>query len=442
MNIIVNYTKYPLFFSEIREPQPPIVSPWRTIELEADFSGQWLVAADIDNDGELEFVTARNHSQSVTAMSAYKLDGAQLWKWGKAGAGGSTLTYDVPAQIYDINGDGKNEVIFSEEGYLVVLNGSDGKEIHRYPLPEGLRVADCITFANLRGGKRASEKMSASSSSFIIIKTRYTKLCAYTSDWKELWTWMPKDGYKTCHHPTPIDLNGDGKDEIMAGYTMLNNDGTEMWTFSSKKVSLSSGHLDCCRVVETGNTPEEFRLVVTCCGANLIAFLDGVGNVLWEISGHHFESADAAAISPNFEGKQIFVDIDHRPYGDSPGWLIHTDGTHIGTYLTNYSRHHRLVDWNGDGLDEIVLANALTICDGAGKGVVSFDLNGKADDVRAEQRSADPGPLVSVVDVTGNGVEDVVLHTDRKIYVFASGREPSQTERNNAASDTTNFTLY
>ena len=459
--------KHPLFFAEIREPQPPTVSPWKTIELEPDFSGQWLVAGDLDKDpskneglGDLEFVTARNHNQSVTAMSAYKLDGTLLWKWGQAGAGGSTLTYDVPVQIYDIDGDGKNEVIFSEEGFLVILDGSNGKEINRYPLPEGLRVADCITFANLRGRERASD---------IIIKTRYTKLWAYTSDWKELWNWTPKDGYKTCHHPTPIDLDGDGRDEIMAGYTMVDDDGTEIWTFSSEKVSLSSGHLDCCRVVETGNAPEEFRFVVTYCGANLIAFIDGAGNTLWEISGHHFESADAAAISPDFEGEavheaevgvvarrndeaiieevrrsnlarsQIFVDIDHRPYGDSPGWLIGIDGTDIGTYMTNYSRHHCLVDWNGDGLDEIVLANALTICDGLGNRVASFDLDGKAEYIRIEQRAGDPGPLVSVVDVTGNGVEDIVLHTDRKIFVFAN---PSQTRRENVVSDTKNFTLY
>ena len=71
-----------------------------------------------------------------------------------------------------------------------------------------------------------------------------------------------------------------------------------------------------------------------------------------------------------------------------------------------------------------------------------IDLDGKAEDIRCEQRAGDPGPLVSVVDVTGNGVEDVVLRTDRKIFVFASGRSPSETRRENIVSDTTNFTLY
>lgn len=417
-----------LFASEVRGPMPPIVYPWKTIEMDADFSGQWLVAGDLDDDGELEFVSARNDKQSVTAISAYMLDGTCLWKWGQAGAGSSRLGYDVPVQIYDIDGDGKNEVIFSEEGFLVVLDGLNGKEIERYPLPSELSVADCITFANLRGEENASD---------VIVKTRYTKLWAYTADWRELWNWTPGDGYKTCHHPTPVDLDGDGKDEIMAGYTMLDHDGTEMWTFSSREVSLSKGHLDCCRIAESGDTPEEFRFAVTCCGAGLVAYLDGVGNTLWEISGHHFESLRVAPISANLEGKQVFVDIDHRPYGESPAWLIDINGKHIGTYTTNYSRQHASVDWNGDGLDEIVLSNALTICDGSGNRVVSFGPGTISDDIRTDQKAG--GPSVTVCDVTGRGIEDVVLHADRTILVY---RGPSQTKAKDVVSDTINFTLY
>jgi len=44
-----------LFVSEVREPAPPIVYPWKTIEMDANFSGQWLVAGDLDSNGELEF---------------------------------------------------------------------------------------------------------------------------------------------------------------------------------------------------------------------------------------------------------------------------------------------------------------------------------------------------------------------------------------------------
>jgi hypothetical protein len=144
-------------------------------------------------------------------------------------------------------------------------------------------------------------------------------------------------------------------------------------------------------------------------------------------------------MSPRLKGKQILVDIDHRPYGDSPAWLIDIDGNHIGTYITDYSRHHRVVDWNGDGLYEIVLANALTICDGSGNRVVSLALDGAARDVTKEQPGSDPNPLVSVCDVTGNGVDDVVLHTDTEVLVYLNPSRP--VERKVAAEDR-NFTLY
>ena len=419
-----------MFVSDVREPGLPVMPAWKLIEMDPDFSGQWLVTGDLDNDGEMEFVSARNHNQAVTAMSAYKLDGTLLWKWGQAGTGSSKLSYDVPAQIYDVDGDGNNEVILSEPGSLVVLDGVSGKEKMRFPLPEGLEVADCIAFANLSGGERASD---------ILIKTRYTRQWAYSSEWKELWNWTPKNGHKTCHYPTPVDLDGDGRDEILAGYTMLDHDGTELWTFGSEKVKLASGHLDCCRVAEKGDTPEEFRFAVTCCGANLVALLDGVGNTLWEVAGYHFESIRVAPMSPVLSGKQVFADIDHGSYGDSPAWLIDIDGNHVGTYVTKYNRHHRIVDWNGDGLYEIVLANALTVCDGQGNRVASLGLGGAEGDVAKEQPGSDPNPLASVCDTTGNGVDDVVLHTDTRIFVYLN---PSQPGKESAVSENSNFTLY
>jgi len=417
------------FFSEIRGPKSPIVYPTKIIDLEPDFSGEWIVAGDIDGDGELEFVTARNHYQSVTALSAYKIDGTLLWKWGKGGAGESRLGYDVPVQIYDINGDGNNEVLLSERGFFVVLDGHNGKELNRFRLPKGLPVADCITFANIRGKSRATD---------IIIKDRYTRLWAYTPDWEEIWSWAPKYkwGYKgmpkTCHHPTPVDVDCDGRDEIMAGYTMIDDDGTDMWTFSSEKFHFSQGHLDCCRVVQKGKKPEEFRFVLTCCAAHLIALIDGTGNTIWEIGDNHFQSCDVGRMLPGSERKQIFVDVGENPYG--PGWLIDVSGIHIGTYVTNDMRYHGLVDWNGDGLDEIVLAQVLTMVDGLGNRIVSFGF-----DRAAKAKHSEQSILVKIIDVTNNGVGDVVLHTGTNIYIY---RNPSQLKKKEAISDTVNFTLY
>ena len=34
----------------------------------------------------------------------------------------------------------------------------------------------------------------------------------------------------TGHYPLVYDWNGDGKDEVMAGYFFLQSDGTQVWT--------------------------------------------------------------------------------------------------------------------------------------------------------------------------------------------------------------------
>ncbi len=63
-----------------------------------------------------------------------------------------------------------------------VLRGYDGEEIVRWILPRGLEVADCITFANIRGLDRPQD---------IIVKSRYTKIWAFTNTWNMLWEWPP-----------------------------------------------------------------------------------------------------------------------------------------------------------------------------------------------------------------------------------------------------------
>ena len=38
----------------------PVIQPWKTIEIDPEYGGQWIVTGDIDGDGEIEIVSARN----------------------------------------------------------------------------------------------------------------------------------------------------------------------------------------------------------------------------------------------------------------------------------------------------------------------------------------------------------------------------------------------
>ncbi|MBZ0254811.1 hypothetical protein K8I31_02030, partial [bacterium] len=65
----------------------PHVEPWKTIKLEPEYGGLWLVAGDLNGDGEVEIVTSENFNENdvhyTTTAVAQKLDGTILWKWGE-----------------------------------------------------------------------------------------------------------------------------------------------------------------------------------------------------------------------------------------------------------------------------------------------------------------------------------------------------------------------
>lgn len=42
----------------------PVVALWRTITLDAEYGGYWVVAGDVDGDGEIELVSARNFNKN------------------------------------------------------------------------------------------------------------------------------------------------------------------------------------------------------------------------------------------------------------------------------------------------------------------------------------------------------------------------------------------
>jgi len=408
----------------------PVVQPWRQLALDPEYSGAWVVAGDLDSDGTVEVVSARNVDRNdvhyTSAAVAQRLDGSVLWRWGDPTVGRKKLHHDVACQIYDWDGDGRPEVVLSTEGFLVELDGATGRERRRFPLPKD--ASDCLVFANLSGGPRATD---------VLVKTRYTQIWAFNREGRQLWTVQNPGGYRTAHQPVPIDLDGDGRDEIAAGYAMLNADGTTRWVFQSQQVDQSRGHCDCFRLVRAGKAPAEFRFAMTLCGANAIALLDGNGKPLWELAGEHFESIDVGRICTGLPGVQLAVDIDHRPWGEGPLWVIDEQGTVQTKIMTDYARHHGLLDWTGDGLAEVVVAQSRGLYDGQGRRVATLAMDEK-DDLAGEERL-----VLTTGDFSGDGVPDVLL-TNRAlthVYVYRNehGRRPDPPA---ALGTDVNFTLY
>ena len=399
----------------------PVISPWRSVAIDAEYGGNWIVTGDVDGDGEADIVTAKNVSgigiHYTSAAVAQRLDGSVIWKWGNPSVGQRYVGYDVALQIYDWDGDGKNEVILLTEGFLVELDGATGKERRRFAIPK--QATDCLVFANLTGGDRATD---------VIVKDRYRRIWAYSYEGEQLWggDWKP-GGFPTAHQPRPIDLDGDGKHEIMAGYVMLNSDGSIRWTYRSKVMDQSKGHLDCCRVLKRGATPKDFQLLLTCCGDENIACVDGEGKLLWETPGNHFESIQLGKIFPDVPGKHLLVDVAHKPEGEEPLWVMNDKGEQLGQIMLDSSRIHALIDWNGDGYDEILVAAGHGLFDYRGKRIATFGTGAR-------------GSMILVGDMTGDGISDVTILTADPLMVHVFENKHGTTKAELGCG--VNFTLY
>ncbi len=400
------------------------VAPWKIIPLDQAYGGQWVVTGDIDGDGQVEIISAENHNEKdvhyTSAVVAQKLDGRTIWRWGRPDEGRKKWHHDVACQIHDWDHDGQPEIVLCDQGSIVELDGRTGQEKRRIKIAKD--ATDCLTFCNLTGKGWPSD---------VLVKDRYHQIWAYDYDGKLLWTVKNPGEYRTAHQCRPIDIDDDGRDEVMAGYAMLNADGSVRWIYKSGTVDQGRGHLDCVRLFKTGQTPADFRLVLTCCGANNIAMIDGTGQIVWEQAGRHFESIDVGHFLPGQAEPQVIVDIDHQPLGKSPIWILDARGKQVGQITTNYSRHHALLDWDGDGYDEIVV--------GHNRGIYNYQGRRIATLVKTDSEKSTAEESVLIGDMNGDKIPDVAIASTEQVTIYLNEKG---TPKDIPLGTEFNFTLY
>ena len=129
----------------------------KTINISSAGTGKRMLLGDVTGDGRLEMVMMQGNKMTddryigheVNCLTVFDTEGRQLWQVGNPANGASTGA-DIPAQVYDIDQDGFNEVLACMNGKLRILNGKDGteKSSFNYPDPD---AHDCIIIANLTG---------------------------------------------------------------------------------------------------------------------------------------------------------------------------------------------------------------------------------------------------------------------------------------------------
>lgn len=397
-----------------------------------DFGAETVRVADLNGDGapDLLFVQNLRGPRAITCLTATTISGEVLWQHGAPSADHGEVYCDLPVQVYDWDGDGRNEVLFVQQAQyleieprpdgvveralryggtaaMVVLDGLTGLERTRLQLPAP--ADDSFLFADLTGrGCRRD----------FVVKDRYWNMWGVSAEGQELWHYAGSVG----HFPAIADVDGDGLDEVFVGYALVDHDGAVLWQHDS-----GGHHQDACYVVPLPDG--SWRLLF---GNGGIHCLDASGRTLW----HHCLAEAQHVVAGRFRpdlGPVQFMVIDRgqpRAQQRDPAtlYLYDLEGREVwrrrqppGSWCSACVE----IDWSGHGEPrELVVysrgpGNPVAVYDGWGEVVDEVTMECTPDRGEAERGRHF---YVTRADVWGDSRQEIILFGTRGACVWANAR--------------------
>ncbi len=408
-----------------------IDKPYLTIPLNGRYDFQKVGIADLDGDGAYEYVIKQpnfntdpyqrpgywKRSTTTYKLEAYRMDGTMMWRYDMGWSIEAGIWYS-PWIVYDVDGDGRAEVYCKAgEGdprddkglvqtgpeYLVKIDGRTGKVVARtewlsrdgYP-EYNYYCRNFLTVAYL-DGKKPSLIMQRGT--YNLIKTQ-----ALDKDFKRIWYWestREKERYKGqgSHGLISADVDRDGRDELVIGAAVLDDNGRGLWT-------LGMGHPDVCYVadIDPANPGlEVFYGFETRQNTDGICVVDAAtGRKLWahkKRTRHVHGQGMVGDILADSRGMEVFAgerDLKER-------WLYSAGGRLI-EFKESGSLSPRALWWDADPQKEVVLSGGVR--DWGGEPITRVE-----------------GRVIAVVDCLGDHREEIItsLKGELRIYTTTIG---------------------
>jgi hypothetical protein len=359
---------------------------------------------DMTGDGECDFL----YTIDAKYKAAYDISGRLLWKYEDRSQ--PKVYNSVATRLYDVDGDGRCEVACLRDGKLCLLDGATGeiKKSTEWPFFSGRSggLEARIYFANLTGGGVRDILLVNGYAG-----TKDVRITAYTHDLKLLWDCndFQEDGTVGMHSLNVADIDGDGKDEVAFGATMLDDDGTLLWRLPYSPLFANGGgdrdHVD---EAELGDVDGDGKLEIFYASGTLLDALSGKPYFSKLPGVFDGQWVRILKVRDDLPGKQLVIANKYLP-----PMLFDIEGKRLEWPfpLAGWD----LLDWDGDGKTEIV-----------GGGLV-YDRRGRVVGV-CEPRWA----YTQVCDVTGNGRQEVTPWSldfhghGEHIRVFSSAPRPQK----------------
>ena len=339
-------------------------APYVSIKLKGDYKFQKVGVVDLDGDGRLDYVIKQPgknidpagsywyKSPETYKVEAYTHDGTFLWRNDLGWAIERGIWYS-PYIAHDLDGDGKAEVAAKigegdprneeEEGrvtsgpeWMAVWDGMTGEELARVPWPnrEGFRSYNLAS-----RNQMAVAYLDGKTPCLIALRGTYGRMKVDAYQFRKgklevLWRYdnekLPRRYWgQGAHFTRAIDLDNDGRDEIVLGSVVLDDNGIPLWT-------TGMGHPDHLYVGDIDPKRPGLEIyygLETRARKNGMSLVDAVtGKFLWgfgEPTRHIHGTGMCADIDPTVSGSECFgLDcLSKRPSIKKGPWLWAADGT-------------------------------------------------------------------------------------------------------------------
>ncbi len=418
----------------------PDSPPYLPIKFQGNYRALGAGIGDLDGDGRMDYVIKQPETQiwgflytwyrspDTYKLEAYNADGKLLWRQ-SMGWGIEMGIWFAPYVVYDFDGDGRAEVAckatdadprdaegMCNEGaeYVAILDGRTGALRCKAPWPNRDGFGTSAKAGDVAARNQIGVAYLDGKTPCVIVERGtygLQKVIAYhlRGDQLEcLWQWDNATTERTlwgqgAHTLHAADVDGDGRDEVILGSSVLDDNGAPLWT-------TGMGHPDVCYVgdFDPANPGlEVYYALETPQRINGVCLVDArSGKVLWgrQAATGHVGWGLASDIDPAHAGCEAWAQDEHPPATPAPvsaRWLYSARGELIAEG-TDIPKTTTVAYWDADVQRELVTGGQPRDYRG---GVCPGTIQGS---------------VLAVVDVIGDWREEIITCLPGELRVYTT----------------------
>ncbi len=413
-------------------------NPAIVFQLDPGTTVQKIAVGDLDGDQRYDYVikTPQDNidpaasywkpSPDTYHLQAYSADGRKMWDKDLGWAIERGIWYS-PMIVFDLDGDGRAEITLKsgtgdprgpdgrvETGpeYFSVLDGRTGNELARTDWPSRQIPGEKYNYNLSSRNQICVAYLDGKTPCVVVNRGTYStiRLVAYQftgGQLQQLWAWDSREEadrgrYRAqgAHIMHAADIDGDGRDEIIYGSAVVDDNGNGLWT-------TELGHPDFCFVGEIDPLRPGLEIFYgiepprpdsTLCLADAQS-----GKILWKLdepTTHVGTDGMCSDIDPRFPGCECYAaDVDQQRKFRK-GWLYSAQGQLISDQRDGTMSLP--VYWDADLQRELIRRNEIV------------DYRGQ------EHATAIEGHVVAIADVLGDWREEIFTSVPGELRIYTT----------------------